>query len=79
MACRRGKRIVGDLTGLTGAASDHRLAGRYELIPIFSTLSAQFRDARMALNDVAQRLFTLGGADARIDNLLLHVKPDAGN
>ncbi len=60
-------------------ASDHRLAERYELTPIFSTLSAQFRDARVALNDIAQRLFTLGDADARIGNLLLNVKPDATN
>jgi hypothetical protein len=61
------------------AAGDHRLAGRYELIPIFSTLSAQFHDTRMALNDIAQRLFTLGDADAGIDHLLLNVRPDAAN
>jgi hypothetical protein len=61
------------------AASDHRLAGRYELTPIFSTLSAQFRDARLALNDIAQRLFTLGDADPRIDSLLLNIRPDSTN
>lgn len=60
------------------AAGDHRLAGRYELTPIFSTLSAQFREARMALNDVAQRLFTLDDADARLDYLLLNIRPDPG-
>ncbi|MCI0538841.1 MAG: hypothetical protein L0Z50_26850 [Verrucomicrobiales bacterium] len=61
------------------AAGDHRLAGRYELVPIFSTLAAQFRDARMALNDVAQRLFTLGDTDLGLDSLLLNVRPDTAN
>jgi len=61
------------------AASDHRLAERYELTPIFSTLSEQFRDARLALNDVAQRLFTLGDADARIENLLLNIERGTPN
>ncbi|MFO1497208.1 MAG: hypothetical protein U1G07_02225 [Verrucomicrobiota bacterium] len=40
-------------------ASDHRLAGRYALAPIFSTLADRFEDARQALNDVSQRLFSI--------------------
>jgi len=41
-------------------ASDHRLADRYALAPIFSTLADKFQQARLALNDVSQRLFSLG-------------------
>jgi hypothetical protein len=42
------------------AASDHRLADRYALGPIFTTLAERFQEARLALNDVSQRLFFLG-------------------
>lgn len=52
------------------AASDHRLAERYDLAPIFATLAEQFQTTRRALNDVAQRLFSLGDTDYGIDNLL---------
>jgi len=41
-------------------ASDHRLADRYALAPVFSTLADRFQEARLALNDVSQRLFSLG-------------------
>ena len=51
-------------------ASDHRLAGRYALAPIFSTLAERFESARLALNDVSQRLFSLGDSDPRLDSLL---------
>jgi hypothetical protein len=51
-------------------AGDHRLAERYELGPIFNTLSEQFQSARLALNDVAQRLFSLGDTDYSLENLL---------
>lgn len=51
-------------------ASDHRLAARYALAPIFATLSDRFQTARLALNDVAQRLFCLGDTDYSLDNLL---------
>jgi hypothetical protein len=44
-------------------ASDHRLADRYALAPIFATLADRFQEARLALNDAAQRLFTLGDPD----------------
>jgi hypothetical protein len=41
------------------AASDHRLAERYELGPVLATLAEQFQTTRLALNDLAQRLFML--------------------
>ncbi len=45
------------------AASDHRLARKYALTPIFSELADQFQTTRRALNDLTDRLFTLGGPD----------------
>lgn len=51
-------------------ASDHRLADRYALGPIFSTLAERFQDARLALNDVSQRLFSLGDTDYGLNTLL---------
>ena len=45
------------------AARDHRLARKYALTPIFSELADQFQTTRRALNDMMDRLFTLGGPD----------------
>jgi hypothetical protein len=42
------------------AASNHRLARRYDLAPIFETLSTRFAKTRLALNDLADRIFSLG-------------------
>jgi hypothetical protein len=42
------------------AASHHRLANEFELAPIFDTLSARFEPTRLALNDLAERVFSLG-------------------
>jgi hypothetical protein len=42
------------------AASDHRLAQRYEVAEIFNTLAERFETTRLALNDVAERCFFLG-------------------
>src|SRR5215475_8068491 len=42
------------------AASDHRLAQRYELAGVFNTLAERFQATRLALNDVADRLFSIG-------------------
>ena len=44
-------------------ASDHRLAERYSLGPILATLSDRFQATRLALNDVAQRIFSIGDSD----------------
>jgi hypothetical protein len=41
-------------------ASDHRLAQRYEVAEIFSTLAERFETTRLALNDIADRYFFLG-------------------
>lgn len=51
-------------------ASDHRLARRYELAPIFSTLSENFEPARRALNDLSERIFSLGDNDRYVHALL---------
>jgi len=44
-------------------ASDHRLARKYELAPIFYSLSENFEPARRALNDLSERIFSLGDND----------------
>lgn len=41
-------------------ASDHRLAEEYALGEIYATLGERFQTARLALNDIAQRLFLWG-------------------
>jgi hypothetical protein len=51
-------------------ASDHRLAQRYELSGIFHTLADRFGTTRLALNDIAERLFALGDAFGSVDPLL---------
>jgi hypothetical protein len=50
------------------AASDHRLARKYDLVRIFETLAERFRATRMALNDMSERLLTVAEPD-----LPLHV------
>ncbi len=52
------------------AASDHRLAQRYELTGILSTLSERFAATRLALNEVSERLFSLGDGNYALDALL---------
>jgi hypothetical protein len=52
-------------------ASDHRLAQRYQLADILGTLSERFQTTRRALNDVSDRLFSLGDSSAAFDGLLL--------
>jgi hypothetical protein len=51
-------------------ASDHRLARKYELDSIFDTLSERFEPARKALNDLAERIFTLTDRDQSLDAFL---------
>jgi hypothetical protein len=57
------------------AARDHRLAQRYELAPIFNTLSERFGTTRLALNDIADRLFSIGDPDYSLEALLGRGKP----
>ena len=59
-------------------ASDHRLAQRYEVANIFNTLADRFEATRMALNDISERLFSLGDPDYSLD-ALLNVKKLDGN
>ena len=50
-------------------ASDHRLAQKYDLAAIFGTLSERFRATRLALNDLAERLFSLGDPEPPMHKL----------
>jgi hypothetical protein len=52
------------------AAGDHRLAQRYALAGIFNTLAERFAATRLALNDIADRLFSIGDADYSLETLL---------
>jgi hypothetical protein len=51
-------------------ASDHRLAQRYELTGILGTLAERFGATRLALNDIADRLFSLGDTNYKLEALL---------
>ena len=51
-------------------ASDHRLARKYDLAKVFDVLSDRFEVTRLALNDLGDRLITLGDADAGLDSFL---------
>jgi hypothetical protein len=57
-------------------ASDHRLAQRYELAGIFSTLAERFETTRHALNDIADRYFSIGDPNYALAGLL-NPDPDA--
>jgi hypothetical protein len=52
------------------AASDHRLARRYELAGVLSTLAERFETTRQALNDIAERYFTIGDWNYGLEALL---------
>lgn len=52
------------------AASDHRLARKYELDDVFATLSERFHETRLALNDMADRLLSVGEPDLPMGGLL---------
>ena len=51
-------------------ASDHQLARRYEVAGIFDTLSERFETTRLALNDIADRFFSLGDSNGALEGLL---------
>ena len=51
-------------------ASDHRLAQRYEVANVLSTLAERFETTRLALNEIADRLFSLGDTDYSLEALL---------
>lgn len=52
------------------AASDHRLARKYDLDGIFNILAERFATTRLALNDLGDRLLNLSDVDASIKTLL---------
>jgi len=54
------------------AASDHRLARRYELDVIFNTLAERFQETRRSLNDLRDRLLSIGDPEAPPD---VFIKP----
>lgn len=51
-------------------ASGHRLARQYELDDVFDTLSERFQQTRRALNDLSERLLSLGDTEPGLDALL---------
>jgi hypothetical protein len=57
------------------AASDHRLAQRYDLTHVLGTLSERFDDTRRALNEVSDRLFSLGDGAENMERLLITRSP----
>ncbi len=57
-------------------ASGHRLARRYDLAPIFGILSERFESTRKALNDLADRIFSLGDPDIPVHQLLKSAPPN---
>jgi hypothetical protein len=58
------------------AASDHRLAQRYDVAKVLNTLADRFQTTRLALNDISDRLFSLGDANPSIDLLLKSSEED---
>jgi hypothetical protein len=50
-------------------AGEHRLAQRYHVESVLMTLSERFQTTRRALNDISDRLFSLGDADYQLINL----------
>ncbi len=59
-------------------ASDHRLAQRYDVANVFSTLAERFETTRLALNDIADRLFSIGDASSSLDAILQAAKSGDG-
>lgn len=51
-------------------AGDHRLARQYNLDGIFGALADRFQETRRALNDLRDRLITLGDPDYSIEALV---------
>lgn len=57
-------------------AGEHRLAQRYQMEGILKTLAERFQTTRRALNDIAERLFSLGDPDYPLHTL---ISLDKGN
>lgn len=52
------------------AASDHRLARKHGLDDVFATLSERFHETRLALNDMSERLLSVGESEVPMGVLL---------
>jgi hypothetical protein len=52
------------------AASDHYLARKYELDAIFDTLAERFQETRLALNELRERLTSLGDPEPPLEPFL---------
>jgi hypothetical protein len=50
-------------------ASDHHLARRYAVEKILNTLADRFETTRIALNDISERLFSIGDANYSLNGL----------
>jgi hypothetical protein len=50
-------------------AGEHRLAQRYHMEAVLKTLSERFQTTRRALNDISDRLFSIGDPDYPVHNL----------
>jgi hypothetical protein len=59
------------------AVSDHRLAYKYDLAEIFGLLSERFQATRKALNDLGDRLISIGESDSSVDAMLKNL-PELG-
>jgi hypothetical protein len=56
-------------------AGEHRLAQRYHMETVLKTLSERFQTTRRALNDMSDRLFSIGDPDYALNALF---NPDKG-
>jgi len=52
------------------AARDHRLARKYDVAEIFDFLGERFQTTRRALNDLGERLITIGDVDRAVSAML---------
>lgn len=52
------------------AARDHRLAHKYDVAEIYDVLGERFQTTRRALNDLGERLITIGDVDRAVNAML---------
>jgi hypothetical protein len=52
------------------AARDHRLAYKYDVAEVFDVLAERFQTTRRALNDLGERLITIGDVDNAVNAML---------
>ena len=57
-------------------ASDHRLARRLAMEKVLNTLAERFETSRLALNDISDRLFSIGEPNYSLEALLATFKKD---